>query len=73
MTEGNAAAFEVIRGELDCDTVPLNNFDKEFTHLAGNMGKNGVSVLKLDTEERIGQDFRHLPVHLNNIFLDLWF
>ena len=54
MTEGNAAAFEVIRGELDCDTVTLNNFDKEFTHLTRNMGKNGVSILKLDTEERIG-------------------
>ena len=54
MAERDPAAFEIVRGELNRDAVTLNDFNKELAHLAGNMGEDGVAVLKLNPEEGVG-------------------
>jgi hypothetical protein len=54
MAERDPAAFEIVRGELNRDAVTLNDFDKKLAHLAGNMGEDGVAILKLNPEEGVG-------------------
>jgi hypothetical protein len=65
----NATAVQVIRAQLNGDSVTGEDADEVLAHSARNMRQYLVLVLELYLEQRIGQrlnDYRH---HFNSIFL----
>src|SRR5437773_855233 len=54
---GDAAAGEVVGGELDPDAVARQDTDEEFAHAARDVGQHAVAVLELDLERGVGEGF----------------
>lgn len=65
---GDAAAVEVVDRQLHRDTVSGQDLDVVHAHLAGNVGENGVTVLKFHLEHRVGQGFEHRALEFDYIF-----
>jgi hypothetical protein len=63
--EGNTAAVEVVRGELNRDRIALDNFDEKFSHLTRDMGEDEMVIFKLDSKKGVRQDFNNDPRHFN--------
>ena len=58
----DAAAVEVIRGDLDADLVAGQHADAEPAHLAGEVSEQLVVVLELDAEQQVRQGLGDLAV-----------
>ena len=52
---GNATSGEVIRRELDLDSIAGQNSDVIHPHLARNVGKHLMSILEFDPKHGIGK------------------
>jgi hypothetical protein len=63
----DAAFREVVRGQLDSDLVPRKDADIVLAHLAGDMSRDGVTVLQLDPENSVRQGLRDRAFHLDNV------
>lgn len=62
---GYASPCQVIGRKLDLDIVPRQDTDIEFAHLAGDMGKNLVTVLQFDPEHGIWQGLLHNAINFD--------
>src|SRR5712691_11694115 len=67
---GDAAAVQVVRGELDLDFVAREDADVVLAHLAGDRRENAVAALELDPEHRAGQRLYDLALDLDFLFLE---
>ena len=65
----DAAAVEVVRAELNRNTVAGEDADEVFAHAPGDMGEGLVLIFKLDLEHGIGQGLYDDCHHFNCIFL----
>jgi len=55
VTVGDAPAGEIVGSEFDLDLVTGKDADVVHAHLAGDMGKDFVTVFEFHSEHRIGQ------------------
>src|SRR5680860_404913 len=62
---GDAAAVEVIRGQLDLHAVARQDADVVPAHLAGDVPEDLVVVVELDAEHRVREGLYDLALHLN--------
>src|SRR3954453_18214493 len=60
----DAAAVEVVGGDLHADLVAGQHADAEAPHLAGEMGEQLVVVLELHAEQQVRQGLGDLTVDL---------
>lgn len=67
MAEGDPPAVKIVRRELYGDGVPLDDLDKEFAHLAGNMGEDEMIIIESNPKEGVRQYFYDLSRELNGI------
>ena len=65
----DAAASEIVRGELDRDLIPRINTDEVHAHLAGDMSHNTVPIGQFNLEHGIGQRLNYLAFHFDDIVL----
>ena len=65
----DAAAGQVVGGELDRDLIPRVNADEVHAHLAGNMGHDAMAVRQFNLEHGIGQRLNDLAFHFDDIVL----
>src|SRR5699024_468799 len=65
----DASAGQVIRRQLHYNTVLWENADVVLTHLAGNVSKNLVPIIELDTEHCVWQRLDDATLYLNCAFL----
>src|ERR1700736_4773474 len=65
----NAAAVEVVRAELNRDTIAGENADEVFAHAPGDVSEGLVLFFKLDLEHGIRQGLDDDCHHFNCIFL----
>ena len=65
---GDAPAVEVVDRQLHRNSVAGQDLDVVHAHLAGNVGENGVTVLKFHLEHRVGQGFEHRALEFDYIF-----
>jgi hypothetical protein len=63
---------EVVRRDLDADAVAREDADAEAPHLAGEMREDGVPVLELDAEHRVGQRLDDFAVERDLLFNCQW-
>src|SRR3954453_15167847 len=68
---GDPTSLEVVRGDLDLDTITREDADAVHAHLSGAVGQYLVAVLQLDAEHRIGKGFDNDPFEHDRIFLGL--
>src|SRR5262245_52916346 len=69
-TEGDAAAGEVVRGQLHLDSVTRKDPDVVLSHLPGDRGEHLVTSLELDAEHRAREGLYHLALDLDLLVLD---
>src|SRR6476646_2173961 len=69
-TEGDAAACEVVRGELHLDPVSGEDPDVVLAHLPRDLGEHGLAALELDAEHRARERLDDLALDLDLLFLD---
>src|SRR5688572_26735271 len=69
-TEGDSAAAEVVRGQLDLDPVTREDPDVVLAHLSRDLREHLVATLDLHTEHRAGQGFHYLSLDLDLLVLD---
>jgi hypothetical protein len=62
------SSCEIIRGQLNDDSVSCQDPDKMHAQLAGYMSKDLVTVFQLYTKHRIWEGFDNRPFDFNNIF-----
>lgn len=55
MTERDTTACEIVGREFNYDAVAGEDANVVLSHLAGKMTEDGVPILQLDGEHRIGQ------------------
>src|SRR5699024_250901 len=65
----DASAGQVIRRQLHHCAVLWENTDVVLTHLAGNVSKNLVPIIELDTEHCVWQRLDNATLYLNCAFL----
>lgn len=65
---GDPASVEIVRAEFDCHFVAREDTDEELSHSPGDMGKNHVTIIQLDTKHRVRKGFFNRPFHFNCIF-----
>ena len=53
--ERDAAFAQIVRAHLDFHAITRQNLDVVHAHLARDVGHDGVPILELDTETRIGE------------------
>ena len=68
----DATPVEVVRRDLDAHAVPGEDADAESAHLAGQMREDGMPVLELDAEHRVGKRFDDLAVERDLLFNCQW-
>jgi hypothetical protein len=68
----DAASIEVVRRDLDAHAVSREHADAETAHLAGEVGEDGVAVLELHAEHRVGQRFDDFTVESDLLFNCYW-
>ena len=56
--ECDAPFGQVVRAHLAFHAIARQNLDVVHTHLAGDVGHDGVPILELDTEARVGERFQ---------------
>ena len=66
---GDAAAVQVVHRQLHGHAVAGQDLDVVHAHLAGNVGEDGVAILELHLEHRVGQGFEHRALEFDYIFL----
>jgi len=66
--EGDAAARQIIRGQLHPYFISRKDPDKIHADLSGNMGQDLMPILQFDTEHCIGQRFRNDSLDFNRFF-----
>jgi hypothetical protein len=65
-------SIEVVRRDLDADPVSGEDADAEAAHLAGEVREDGVTVLELDAEHRVGQRLDNFSVERDLLFNCQW-
>src|SRR6186713_1797587 len=68
--EGDSAAGEVVRRELDRDAVAREYADVVLAHLPGDTSEDTVTVVELHPEHRAGERLDDLAFDLDLLFLD---
>ena len=53
--ECDSTLAQIVGTHLDFHAITRQNLDVVHTHLAGDVGHDGVPILELDTETRIGE------------------
>src|SRR5215204_5696281 len=66
---GDAAAREIVRGELDLDLVAREDADVVLAHLPRDRREDIVPALDLDSEHRARQGLDDLALDLDLLFL----
>ena len=66
---GDAATFEVVRGQFDLDLVAGQDADVVHAHLPGDVGENLMAIVQLDAEHGIGEGLGDGALHDDRIFL----
>src|SRR6185503_17364128 len=66
---GDAAAVEVVGGELDLDPVSRQDADVVAPHLARDVAEHLVPVVELDLEHGVREGLDDLALHLDLFFL----
>ena len=66
---GDAAAVQVVHRQLHGHAVAGQDLDVVHAHLAGNVGEDGVAILELHLEHRVGQGFEYRALEFDYIFL----
>ena len=56
--ERDSPLAQVVGAHLNFDAITGQNLDVVHTHLARDVGHDGVPILELDTETRIGERFQ---------------
>src|SRR5581483_11314769 len=67
---GDAAAGEVVGGELDLDAITRQDADVVLAHLPGDGREHCVAAVDLDPEHRARERLDDLALHLDFLFLD---
>jgi hypothetical protein len=67
VTEGDAAAGEVVGGELDGDAVAGEDADVVLAHLAGEVTEDGVAVFEFDAEHGVGECLGDAAFHRQRV------
>src|SRR3954467_5394411 len=73
---GDPTSLEVVRGDLDLDSIAREDADAVHAHLSGAVGQHLMAVLQLDTEHGVGKGLDDDPLEHDRIFLGLcqvWF
>jgi hypothetical protein len=65
-------SVEVVRRDLDAHAVAGEHADSEAAHLARQVREDGVPVLELDAEHRVGKRFDDLAVERDLLFNCQW-
>src|SRR3954470_636147 len=65
----DAGAVEVVRRQLDADTVARKDADPEPAHLARNVAEDGVAVVELHAEHCVRQRLDDLALEFDLLFL----
>ena len=69
VAEGDAALGQIVRRKLERNLVARKNADVMLAHLAVGVGHEFVTVVEFNAVASIGEHFKHLTRHLNEIFL----
>jgi len=64
----DATTGQIVGGNLDQYPVTRQNANEVLSHLPTDVGQHLVLVLKLDTEDRVGQGLYHCGFELNGFF-----
>ena len=65
-------SIEVVRRDLDAHAVSGEHADAEAAHLAGEVREDGMAVLELHAEHRVGQRLDDLAVERDLLFNCQW-
>src|SRR6266550_6346803 len=65
----NTSSFQVVRRQLHQDLVARHDPDEVHPHLAADVRKYRVPVLKLDLEHRVRKGFGNRPFYLDDFFV----
>jgi hypothetical protein len=65
----DASAVQVIRTDLNHDSIAGNDSNEVLTHLAGNVCHHLMTILEFDPELCVRQSFHHTSFYLNCFFL----
>ena len=57
--ECDAPFGQIVGAHLAFHAIARQNLDVVHTHLAGDVGHDGVPILELDTEARVGKRFQN--------------
>src|SRR3970040_2077678 len=68
-TVGDPTAGQVVRGELDPDSVARQDPDEVHPELAGDVGQHAVAVLKFDGEHSVRERLEDRPLDFDRVFL----
>jgi hypothetical protein len=68
LAEDYASLRQIVGRDLHAHTIPRNNSDEVFSHLAGDMPKHDVSVGQFQPEHRARQDIDHNSFSNNRLF-----
>ena len=66
--EDYAGLRQIVGRNLHTDTIPGNNSDEVFSHLAGDMSEHDVPVGQFQPEHRARQDIDHNSLSNNRLF-----
>ena len=69
--ENDPRATQIVGRQLDGDLVAGEDADVVHPHLAGNVGKDFVSIFELDAEHRVGKWFNHYSLNEDRVVLGL--
>ena len=68
LAKGNATLGQVIGRQLNLYLVTGEDADVVLAHLAGDMGRDNVTIVELDAEHGVGQGVDHRAIHLYLFF-----
>lgn len=65
----DASARQIVHGQLNGHFIARQDLDVMHAHLAGDMGQNLMTVLKLHLEHSVGQCFENRAFEFDNVLL----
>ena len=68
---GDTASFEVVRGQLNLDTVSGQDADVVHAHLSRDVSEHLVAIFELDSEHGVGERLDDCSFQNNRVFLGL--
>jgi hypothetical protein len=69
LAERNATLSQIVRCHFNLNLITRQNADVMLTHLARNMGNNGVTIFQFNFESGVRQGVYNLAFEFNVLFL----